>query len=336
MLSLWKPVGALAALVGLAACSSAPEEGAATATRTTQEAITGGLPAQGSAPEAVRTSVVALAPNADFFGSGNARSAYCSGVLIGEGLVLTAAHCVELMDRVMTLVVFGPDMVSAKRAKTYRQATRVVKHPGYPDYYVEQPWGRALRNDYVDAPEKWMSDHPGTAPDDLALVAFQGGTPAGYAPAELAAADDEDPSSTLLAGYGVTSSTKLDDSGVLRYVDDVEVYAADDDTRARHFLAAATTLDVARILRGERPRGACPGDSGGPAFVHAKDGLRLSGILSLGEGERAGPDSTMVLCLGHAPGGAPKVGNLYTDVRAYRDWIGATSRALTAGLTMSP
>jgi secreted trypsin-like serine protease len=124
-----------------------------------------------------------------------------------------------------------------------------------------------------------------------------------------------------LAGFGVINITSAPDTGVLRYVEQVRVHDLDSETSGRNFLPVAETMDVSQITSMSSPKGACPGDSGGPAFASNKTHeLTLLGILSLGETGRFSPSSA-AYCLGHAPGSISTVGNIFTDVRAYAAWI---------------
>jgi secreted trypsin-like serine protease len=72
-----------------------------------------------------------------------------------------------------------------------------------------------------------------------------------------------------------------------------------------------------------------PGDSGGPAFsVDTSGDLTVLGILSLGEAARFDGNTGFTRCLGHKSGGNSTEGNIYTDIRAYRQWIAQTSAKL--------
>lgn len=117
--------------------------------------------------------------------------ALCTGTLISENVVLTAAHCVEGQPEKL-VVVFGPRVQSAK-AENMRNV----------DTYVQNPkWGHA--------------DEEGQG--DLALVHFEGDLPSGFAPVRLAKKSLKLPQGTdvVMIGYGVTDGNRQKGAGVLR------------------------------------------------------------------------------------------------------------------------
>jgi secreted trypsin-like serine protease len=99
---------------------------------------------------------------------------YCSATIIGEGLLLTAAHCTSNTD---TWVLIHFDGLEGKFS---RNADRFVRHENYKDMF-----GADSQN-------------------DIALVFFSGGLPNGFVPVSILPADislnrgDE----IQLAGYG--------------------------------------------------------------------------------------------------------------------------------------
>lgn len=99
---------------------------------------------------------------------------YCSATIIGEGLLLTAAHCTSNTD---TWVLIHFDGLEGKNS---RDADRFVRHENYKDMF-----GADSLN-------------------DIALVFFSGGLPNGFVPVSILPADislnrgDE----IQLAGYG--------------------------------------------------------------------------------------------------------------------------------------
>lgn len=115
--------------------------------------------------------------------------ALCTGTILNEETVLTAAHCVDESPSRLR-VVFGINAFDA-REDQIRQADRFVQHP------------------------EWMKSKD---EGDLALIHFKGGLPEGFHPVRLA-----EPTThltrglkTTLMGYGVTNGITRVGSGRLR------------------------------------------------------------------------------------------------------------------------
>lgn len=312
-----------ATLIASTGCARSVEQ-----RETSRIKIAGGNTVTSGSGGALGKSVVAFAYNSDFHdGTLNAKSAFCSGVIIAPDAILTAAHCAEAPDKKMYYAVFATSMKEALKnpASSVRQITKAVKHPGYPDRMVVESWGEVVRNDFIKSPDTWLKDNPNTAPHDIAIVKFEGGLPEGFTPAELVAAEDAAPTEITIAGYGITSKTLFDDGGLLRAVSGVRVHSENDDSRGRNWIVAGDTVPVDLLDKGsEAPRGACPGDSGGPAFTGEGENLRVTGVMSLGELERLSETSSWGFCMGRPVGSEPKPGNYLTDVKPYLGWIKET------------
>lgn len=172
----------------------------------------------------------------------------CSGVLITEDIVLTAAHCIPPNPRSLTLI-FDTNLNSASQLNM-----RPVIAAKVTPYW---------------APTQVKAKNKG----DLALIRFQGPVPNGYKPAPLLANSYYlgDRSFTLIAGFGLSSQSRQvgQTSGVLR-----EVYTT--ITQSRY----SETEVLLSQLNG---LGTCAGDSGGPAFILINGVYYLWGITSHGD-----------------------------------------------------
>jgi secreted trypsin-like serine protease len=181
----------------------------------------------------------------------------CTGSILAPDLVVTAGHCVAPLPNVV-LVLFTRDL-----GQTAERTVAVSRYRRHEGFYANL----RLRHDDHDQ-------------NDIALLRFEGGLPPGYAPARVL--DDSeadaihDGAEVTLAGFGRSvgdvgrlAQGEPDGSGVLRKVQ--------------------TTIRTARYGRTEvlveqsAGKGACHGDSGGPAFVRGRDGaLKLFGVTSRG------------------------------------------------------
>lgn len=116
--------------------------------------------------------------------------ALCTGTILNDQTILTAAHCVE-DNPVQIFVVFGPKIKSVKK-----------DHLRAVDNFMQEP--------------RWKSSHG--AFGDLAIIHFNGGLPKGYEPVVLAdkslklSADQQ----VVMVGYGVSNATEQSGSGTLR------------------------------------------------------------------------------------------------------------------------
>ncbi len=180
-----------------------------------------------SKKEPLAQSVVALVAIQDD------REALCTGTILSDDLILTAAHCVEDSPKKL-MVVFNRNLqMKAKPGTTglnldsVRAADRFKQNPA---------WGKDLAN----------------GRGDLALVHFQGGLPSGYSAVRLASAAIQLDLGVevRLLGYGVTNGVTHVGSGVLR------------ETETTVMSSSSPT----EIVTDGRKSSVCFGDSGGPAF----------------------------------------------------------------------
>jgi secreted trypsin-like serine protease len=166
----------------------------------------------------------------------------CSGSILTDEMIITAAHCVAHPKSVVR-IVFGTKFTSDD-LKNSVQADSFEPHPDY-------------------NPAKMSQDQ-----NDVGLVFFRGGLPEGYKPAVLLTQANTLAKGTEveLAGYGITQAGTQKGAGVLRKAQ-VEVVNP-------NFGKTEVILDQSH---GE---GACHGDSGGPAFVRNGATNYLWGITS--------------------------------------------------------
>lgn len=164
----------------------------------------------------------------------NSQNHFCSGTLVAEHLIVTAAHCVFDKRPQDFQILFGQDTKADSAVRRDPEALATFKKF-----------------------QKFESNF------DIAWVRFQGDIPEGFRPVEIwhqpTSLSSQTPIS--IAGYGRTASQcAFDDptcqGGKLLFV----------DTSVREFVNHGRLFNL--IVIGPRPdHGPCFGDSGGPAYV---------------------------------------------------------------------
>lgn len=279
--------------LSLTACSAAKQS--AISSSADNAAIIGGEIV--SADDSIAKSTVALV---DIFQGGA-----CTGTLLKNNVVLTAAHCVQNGPEVLR-VYFGVDLKTA-------QAFAVKEAKPHSRYMEAMTELEKVLQSVIDTtvPGDDRQKKLFTAMDeyknwgDIALVKFEGEAPAGYVAAEVL--EDgryvQNGGTITLAGYGITkpySQQKPDEveEDVLRKV----------DIKIANAIFAETEVSFDQT----EGRGACHGDSGGPAYVKVGDKLKLFGITSRGLND---PEDSCGQLAG------------YTYLPAYLNWVSETMAA---------
>lgn len=239
----------------------------------------------------------------------------CTGSLLPNNLVITAAHCVSDLNGAVDAVVIFSANIDLK-GFTISQARRV-------DNKVIAKWWGA-------------KDHETVNTGDIALLHYVGATPKGYVPATLLSDESvlSDGAQVVLAGYGATK--------VIKKPIDVNTYAdligaiQNGDVICENSVELKNCVEVSMEGNGplrqtkvtiseavystsefsvnqNRGSGSCHGDSGGPAYIVRGGRYYLVGITS------RTINDTFSDCSHQA---------VYTSIPFYANWLKAATNKL--------
>ena len=198
------------------------------------------------------------------------KGSLCTGTLLNRNHLLTAAHC--LGHQITSMRVFSG--LSRKDSTNILDAESMITPP---------QWETRSKEEFDRG--------------DLAIIKFSSGLPKSYKPVVLGnTADLQNGKEVLIAGYGRTDGVNKKGAGVLR-----KTFATIAET---HYGETEVLFDQ------QNGKGACHGDSGGPAFLSTSKGLIQWGVTSR---EHLDPDKDCT----HF--------SVYTKIEPYLDWINENS-----------
>ena len=212
-----------------------------------------------------------------------AEGSLCTASILSDSVLVTAAHCVS-GNATDIVAVFNTDL---------KGSNLIVR--------------RVMQTKTSDL---WAANQDqDTNEGDIALAQFAGGLPDGFKPATLLdsvsqLADGQD---VLLAGYGITNGVSHAGAGLLRSV----------VTQIKQVAYSETEV----LMNQTAGKGACHGDSGGPAYAMVNGSPRLFGVTSRGVDDAAND------CTHFAA---------YTDILPYLDWVKKTMGDFKAAPPAAP
>lgn len=194
----------------------------------------------------------------------------CSGSILENDIVLTAAHCIHPMTDSMEIVFERTNL--------------------------REPGARSRQVRDIEVPELWKESEAKKQSQgygDLALLYFEGGIPSNYRPVEILFEREVKNSATaFIAGFGFTNGVSKSTSNELRMT-----YVG---VQNANYTRTEVKVDQ------RSGRGACHGDSGGPAYIYHKGKYMFWGVTS------RGVDDANDHCDNYAA---------YTNVQNYTSWI---------------
>lgn len=237
--------------------------------------------------------------------------AVCTGSLIADDIVMTAAHCMGGRASDLRIIFWNDidEMMAAHEPDV--KAAHVFTAT---DYKANSIWNP---NDFEKTQDR----------GDIALVKFRGKIPEGYKPATFLAdgADLVRGNLVTVAGYGV-DTVETTPVNAKKYknlenaIENGEVFCDDQQSSCfeinmsgdgilRHVQAPISMVVATEVFLDEKNGGTCSGDSGGPAYIEKNGQYYLFGITSRGTAfcDDAG---------------------VYTNALTYKQWIQDTIKTL--------
>ncbi|MGE5086480.1 MAG: S1 family peptidase [Bacillota bacterium] len=314
-------------VVGLAACT--PSKQSVQNNFQPDGSIIGGTAV--SADDVVSKSTVAIIASV-VKKDGEQAQFLCTGSMIQPNVVLTAAHCVPSSanySQVTLVVAFTRDLKSMKKTDLRRVVdAKVHESYGDGDRRLEATIKRLQEAGNPTGEGVQLSDaDQGADNNDIALLKISGQMPEGYQLAQILTDDSliKAGTSVTLAGYGVTSVTKTPvDPKAYPHLDEAiatgEISCSNDKTECyvlkhnNENILKKTDVQVTSLfgnteveLSQSQGKGACHGDSGGPAFLNVGGVEYVWGVTSRGSGKNGIDDCSDMA--------------LYTKANDFKDFI---------------
>ncbi|WP_413292087.1 S1 family peptidase [Bdellovibrio sp. HCB185ZH] len=326
----------LGALATIAACT--PNKSASLKSGNNSGIIGGEAVAQN---DIIRKSTVSIVVNV--LTQDNQQGQFlCTGSIIADNMILTAAHCIPGTEykKAAMFVVFATDLNKMTKDQI-KPVTGVVVHNQYGegDARLRATIEKLKKAGNPNGDGVDLSDRDQGADNyDLAVIKIEGKVPADYQIANILKDETilKNGANVTLAGYGLTN-VKKEQVDLKKYPDlDAAIasgqIACTYDKKTCYILTQENEnilkkTDVGVIqpygdtevaLDQSQGKGACHGDSGGPAFINVGGVEYLWGVTSRGTGKDGIDD-----CSNYA---------IYTKVNAEWNFISAAMKQLSTSV----
>lgn len=213
----------------------------------------------------------------------------CTGSLIAQNLVLTAGHCLPTVKKgqqAALIVVFTRDMQTATK-NDIRYVVDAIQHPEYALGNEDEEESATVNRDAepvtaADTKAQAQQTQEDSAPKnghDFAVIKFQGALPEGYQVANILTDESllTEGKVVTLAGFGLTDG----------------VNKTNDDKMNKVQVEVIEHYGNEVVLDQSKGKGACHGDSGGPAFLEVNGVQYLWGVTSRGIGKDGKDDCSL-------------------------------------------
>ena len=223
----------------------------------------------------------------------------CTGSLLPDNIILTAAHCLVDVKKKDVVLVFGPNVQCAKdkQCPTFGVKDMAIHEQYASRRKIEIKLAKAKKK----IPQKSLS-----ASVDLAVIKIDGQAPPEYQPFTRLGFPNTKPEEIVQVGFGATNALGEGMGHALR-------------STQKSITDLSTQKNLPLIMVHQPDTGVCHGDSGGPLVMQNEFEAALTGVGDSVINKDPNPEK---ICSSAA---------VYTRVDMNLPWINAAIAKLNAG-----